>query len=180
VTGGVRLIRFLGFGLLLAMVVFAAATYGALPDRIPTKLALDGTPLRMGDRSWLGWYGLPALGAAIFALMQGIAAALPKRPHWFNFPDKERFLRLPPPYQAPVIAMMRVILDAAALGTLLSLLVVQLTMWRVANGHAAGALAFVPHFAFLLAPVILILVTRVSEAVEREEKRWRAAEPDRA
>lgn len=175
-----RLVRFLAVGLLLAMVVFAAATYGSLPDRIPTKLALDGTPLRTGDRSWLGWFGLPALGAAMFALMQGIAAALPKRPHWFNIPDKERFLRLPAPYQAPVIAMMRVILDVTALGTLLVLFVVQLTMWRVANGHPAGALAFVPHFAFLLAPVILILVSRVSAAVEREEKRWRAAESDRA
>ncbi len=179
-TLGVRLIRFLGFGLLLAMIVFAAATYGALPDRIPTKLALDGTPLRMGDRSWLGWFGLPAIGVTLFVLMQGIAAALPKRPRWFNFPEQERFLRLPPAYQAPVIAMMRVILDVAALGTLLVLFVVQLTMWRVASGHPAGALAFVPHFAFLLGPVILILVSRVSQAVEREEKRWRAAEPDRA
>ncbi len=178
--GGVRLIRFLAFGLLFAMVVFAAATYGSLPDRIPTKLALDGTPQRMGDRSALGWFGIPALGVAMFALLQGIAVALPRRPHWFNFPDKERFLRLPATYQAPVIAKMRVILDVAALGMLLILFVVQLTTWRVANGHPVGALAFVPLFAFLLTPVILILVSRVSEAVEREEKRWRAEEPERA
>ncbi len=175
-----RLIRFLTFGLLLAMIVFAAATYGALPDRIPTKLTLDGTPLRMGDRSWLAWFGLPALGAAMLALMVGLGAALPKRPHWFNFPEKERFLRLPPTYQAPVIAVMRLVLDVTALGTLLILFVVQLTMWRVANGHPAGALAFVPLAAFLLTPVVLILVSRASEAVERQEKRWHAEEPDRS
>jgi hypothetical protein len=98
---------------------------------------------------------------------------LPRRPHWFNFPDKERFLALPPAYQAPVIEKMRFMLDVAALGVVVTFLSVQLMMWRSATGQPLGALRLLPFAGVLLTPLLLLLVLRVQDATERQEKRYR-------
>lgn len=171
--------RSLALGLVIASIVFAFATYPTLPDVIPTRLDLGGTPIAHQPRTPVGWFALPAINLILTAVLLGISRALPSRPHLFNFPDKDRFLRLSPAYQAPVIAVMRSVLDVALVGVLLTLISVQALMWRTALGEDAGALKFAPFLGLLLTPVLLLLVLRVQNATEQAEAAQRAAEGER-
>ncbi|MHB1297192.1 MAG: hypothetical protein ACYC0B_01585 [Gemmatimonadaceae bacterium] len=119
-------------------------------------------------------FTLAGITAGVFIIFLVLSALLPSRPHLFNFPEKDRFLRLPSAYQQPVIAEMRVMLEAASLSTVLTTFVIQLGIWRQSTGEKQGLLAVLPHFAFLLGPAILVLLLRVTSALEREEKRWKA------
>lgn len=173
-----RVMRFLAFGLLIASIVFAAATYASLPEVIPTRLDLAGNPVSHTQRSPTSWFMLPALNVAMAVVFLGIGAALPRRPQLFNFPDKARLLALPPAYQAPVIEVMRMVLDVSLVGVLLTMFSVQLLMWRTATGHDPGALKFAPFAGLLITPILLLLVSKVQEATEQAEKRYRAEHHD--
>lgn len=170
----VNIVRALNLALVLVSIVFAAATYGALPEAIPMHIGLDGTPSNISERSLLGWFALPLINVASVGLLMWLGAMLPSHPGWFNFPEKERFLALPREYQAPVIEEMRLTLDVTLLGMLATLLIVQVLLWRTAMGHQPGLLALAPFLGVLLTPVLLIFVSRVTVATEREGKRWAA------
>lgn len=169
-----RVLRFVSIGLVLAGLALAAGTYGTLPEQVPTKLDLSGTPVRYAARSVTTWFALPVMNLVLLAILALVSARLPDKPHWFNFPDKERFLALPRRYQAPVIEEMRLMLEVTALGVVLTLLAVQVLLWRTAMGERSGLLSLAPFIGVLLTPVLLTFVLRVQTATEREEKRWRA------
>lgn len=169
-----HIVRTLNLALVMISFVFAAATYGALPETIPTHIDLGGTPSNLTERSLLGWFALPLIDLASLALLMWLGAMLPSHPGWFNFPEKEKLLALPSEYRAPAIAAMRLTLDVTLLGMLMTLLVVQLLFWRTAMGHRPGLLAVAPFIGVLITPVVLILVSRVTDATEREAKRWAA------
>jgi len=138
-----------------------------------TVIATFGFAIASG--SGAARFTLSGMAAGIITIFLVISALLRSRPHLFNFPEKDRFLRLPSEYQQPVIAEMRVMLEAASLSTVLTTFVIQLGIWRRSTGESQGLIAALPHFAFLLGPAILVLLLRVTSALEREEKRWKAA-----
>jgi uncharacterized membrane protein len=169
-----HIIRTLNLALVLASFVFAAATYGALPETIPMHIDLGGTPSNISERSLLGWFALPLINLASLALLMWLGAMLPTHPGWFNFPEKEKLLALPREYQAPAIREMRLMLDVTLFGMLMTLLMVQALLWRTAMGREPGLLAVAPFLGVLMTPVILVFVSRVNEATEREARRWAA------
>lgn len=171
-----RIFRFVALGLVVASFAFAAATYGALPERVPMRLGFDGEVTRTSARSPLAWFGLPIVALLTFALLQWVSSLLPRRPELFNFPDKERFLRMPREYHAPVVHEMRGVLDVTAALTLLVVLLVQLLLWRVAQGRAPGALAVGPWLGIAILPMFLVFLARVTNAVDRQERLWRERE----
>jgi uncharacterized membrane protein len=169
--------RILAWVILVGMFAFALATYPALPDSIPSGLDPNGRPRGMREKSLLVWLLLPLLSLAITGLMTAIRQALPRRPEWFNFPDKDRFLKLPTRYRAPVITEMQRTLDIAAAASLLPLAFVQYLMWQTALGHTMplGIVGVIVGSIFVT-PVILIVAGRVTSATEAAEKRWKADE----
>ncbi len=169
-----RPLKFVSWALMAGLLAFAAATYAGLPDAVPVHLDAGGNADRFEAKSPLSWFTLSGIALLTFGLMEGIAAVLPRKPQLFNFPDKNRFLALPPEFQAPVIEEMRAVIQVSNIGVLLTLWVVQVLLWRVAMGTEAGALAWLPFLGFLVTPVVLALVSRVTDATEREEKRWKA------
>lgn len=169
------IIRLFSVASVLVLVVFAAAVYGTLPDRIPTHFDFSGTATTFSDKRVWNWFDLTLAGVGSWALVTGIGGALPSRPHWFNFPEKERFLALPSEYQGPVIAEMRTMLDIVALGTALLFLSIHVTAWRVALGHEAGGFAYAPLAAILIAPLTLMWLPRLNRTVEAQERRWQGA-----
>lgn len=175
-----RILRFLNIGLALALVLFAIATYGVAPEQVPLHLDLSGEPTRLGEKGLLAWFGLSGIAVASYVLIQFISTQLPAKPHWFNFAEKERFLRLPPEYRGPVMAEMRTMLEVVAFGMLLTMGVVQVLVWRVATGRPTAGLTLLPVLAVLITPVALIWLSRVQHAVEAQEKRWRAEQPTAA
>lgn len=171
-----RLLRLLAWAALLALIGISAASYGELPAEIPAHIGLGGEVTRTSDKSILGWFALPLIALAVHLLIEGVGVMLPSRPHWFNFPEKARFLALPKASQAPVIEEMRTLLDITLLGTNGLMLVIQYHLWRMALGEKSDgvllAVAIVPVF---LTPAILFWLTRVTAALEREEARLKSA-----
>ena len=145
----------------------AFGLYPTLPPRIPTHLDFGGAVTATRATSWGSWFGLPLVAVATSALLAGLSAYLPKKPSLFNFPDKERFLRLPPAAQAPVIVVMRATLDLTATGVALVMAMAHALLWYAARGPVpavAHAMLFV--LTLLLGPAILLATSRVSAAVD--------------
>lgn len=172
-----RLLRLLSWTALLVLLVFTAASYAGLPDSMPTHMGLDGKVTSVAAKSLWGWFLLPGIALALQLLFEGIGVMLPSRPQWFNFPEKDRFLQLPPEYQAPVIAQMRTMLDITQLGMLLLFGVLQVQMWMAAQGRGTSGL-FISALVLpvLLTPAALFWLTRITAALEREEARFLASQ----
>ncbi len=171
-----RILRALPWVLLFVSFVFAVATWTSLPDTIPMRINARGEASRMVARSFWPWFGLPIVALVTHWLMYGIGLLLPNRPELFNHPEKERFLKIPRAFHGPVLAEMRALLDVASASVVLTILLVQWILWRVAIGTPMpGATALVLVAAALMGPVILLFLPRISSAVDRAERAWRDA-----
>lgn len=171
-----RLMR-LGAWLVLSFhIVCAVLAYGALPPEIPTHIAFDGTPGSFAPRSLGSWFLLPAIAVAMQLLLEAIARALPGRPQLFNFPEKARFLALPPAHRTPVITEMVGVLDLAAFGVQAILLLVLGMLWDAAIGASStsGSLLLLIG-GVALTPALMLRIRRVSLTVAREELRMAGA-----
>lgn len=169
------MLRLLPWALLLGLVVFVIGTYGQLPDTIPLKLDGSGRIVRSGTKSWFNYGGITMVAVAVQCLLGALSWYLPKKPSLYNFPDKERLLRLPARYQRRAIDLMRSTLDAIAALTLLTMWAVQWLIYRAATGHPdANTLVYIVLLAVATGPVALILTSRISSEVDAAERRWKA------
>lgn len=175
------LLRMLPWALCAAMVLFSAATYSSLPEAIPQHFDVAGKVTATTPRSPASWAALPIIAVATQTLLSVLSASLVRKPHLFNFPDKDRFLRLPAEYQAPVIERMREVLDAVGIVTAIVFGAVQFMIWRTAMGTPPGGFSIALMVGPILAtPGLLVLGSRVTYAVDEAEKRWKANERNRA
>ncbi len=173
-----RLLRLFPWVLLIALVAFTAATYNTLPDRIPQRIDSAGVPTVTMPRSVLAWSLLPIVALVTLGGLQGLSAMLPKAPALFNFPDKQRLLRIPERYRGPVIEQMRAVLDLTSVSVLLVFGVVQWTLWRSALGvRGSGGMVVTLVAGVLVVPMILLLLPRLSAATAEAERRWYAEDP---
>ncbi len=122
------------------------------------------------------WLFIPLVATGSLGFILGLTLALPKYPQLFNFPEKERFLRLPARYRGPVLRAMQTTLDATATAMMLMLGTTSYALWRAARGDDSAS----SHVAIVLgavafSPVVLILVARVNAATEEAERRWKDA-----
>lgn len=171
-----RPLRLVAWGLIVLLLLFAAASYAGLPEQIPAKVGLDGKVSRMAAKSIGGWFALPLIALAVHLLVSGVSALIPSRPHLFNFPEKTRFLALPGEYQGAVIVEMRTMLDIVLVGTNALMLVIQFQLWRTALGHhSPGMMIATLLVPVLMTPLILLRLSRVTTVLETEEKRWKAS-----
>jgi len=175
------ILRILPFGVLALMFAFAFATWGGLPPEIPIHFDLDGAVTGVTSTSVQAWFGLPFITLGVHLVMVTLIYALPTRPELFNFPDKDRFLRLPAAYQGPVIAVMQWMLDLTSLLVVLLMGTAQVTMWHAASGGDGGAgtiVMLVLSVGFV--PLIALPLGRLTRAVDAAERRWRDDEEGRA
>ncbi|HRN52056.1 MAG TPA: DUF1648 domain-containing protein [Gemmatimonadaceae bacterium] len=170
-------LRALPWALWAALALFSVATYTTLPEMIPRHFDAAGNPTAMMQRSPWSWAMIPIIALVTQVGIAWTAAVLPRKPHLFNFSDKERFLRIPAAYQGPVIEKMREMLDITGAFTVLVFATVQVMVWRSAMGHAADGMSLgLILVTVMFTPAILILISRVNTAVEEAEKRWKSAE----
>ncbi len=167
--------RTLPWCLLVGMIVFAAATYAGLPAEIPTHIDANGIVKNAVPTTAVNWFLLPGIAVLTQALLTWITLLLPSKPQLFNFPDKDRFLALPAKYQRPIIEMMQTTMDIIGALVVLTMAYVQWLLWRTAMGtpQTLGVLGVVVS-SVVIAPVALVMTSRISTRVDEQEKRWRA------
>lgn len=174
------LLRVLPWLLWVTLVLFSVATYPTLPEQIPQHLNAAGEVTRTMHRSLGSWLLLPGVAGITLGLLSWCAGLVARRPQYFNFPDKERFLRIPSEFHAPVTARMRETLDVTGVFLILVMGYVQVMMWRSAQGANVTGMSLGLLITLILsAPGILILTSRVSAAVDVAEQRWKAGERTR-
>jgi hypothetical protein len=125
-----------------------------------------GESTAMGGAQWV----LPAVSLGMVLLLQGLGALLPGRPQLFNFPSRDRFLRLPRKYQEPVIVLMRSMVDLVAIETSLVLFFAQVVEWRGSVGfQTMGEHAILLILAVGSTPWLVIMLGRLDRAVGEAE-----------
>ncbi len=168
-----RPIRLASWGMLLAMVALAAVTYGGLPDQIPTHLDLNGVADRTAPKSVVSWFLLSGIAVFVLAFIDFLGSRLPRQPEMLNIPDKERLLALPERFRGPVMREAQLMVDLVAAGTMVILLLVQWEFVRVAAGARGLGVAVVMVASIGLSVGLLLMVTRISAAVDRAHALWR-------
>lgn len=176
-SGGLRLLRILPWAIVAVHLLFAIAIYPSLGPTVPTHLDFAGKVTGVRSTSWPEWFGLPMVGIATLALLQGIGALLPTRPQLFSFPEKERFLKIPRAYHGPVLALMRATLDLTGVIVTVIFLLVHVMLWLAGDGEAPASM----HVVILLLsvgtlPMILVVTSKINTAVEEAERRWKEDE----
>jgi hypothetical protein len=157
----------------LALLAFSVAAYPTLPNQIPQQLDAAGRIAGTTARSPASWGMLPGLAAALLLLLQGIAHQLPRRPHWFNYPAKAQLLALPASWRAPIIAGMQRFLDLVAVELVLVMGAVQGMLWHTAHGgDGALALPLILGVSVVSTPLLLLGVSRLSDATEQAHRQW--------
>lgn len=170
-------LRMLPWALWGALALFSVGTYTTLPEMIPQHFDAAGNVTATMPRSPWSWAMLPIIALVAHLFVAGTSALLPRKPHLFNFSDKERFLRIPEAYRGPVIQRMREMLDVTAAFMMLVFGAVQVMVWRSALGHPSDGMSLgLIVVTVMTTPALLFLVSRVNTAVDEAEKRWKAAE----
>ncbi len=170
------LLRLLPWELWAALVGFSAATYKSLPAAIPRHLDFSGAVTSTVPRTWLAWMLIPIIALATQALLLWLTLYIAKVPELFNFPEAEKFLKLPPAYRGDVIPRMQQTLDAVGVFTMVVMGAVQVLMFFAAKGYALPhASIFLMVSTIVLVPGLMLMTSRVNSAVEVAEKKWRAS-----
>lgn len=168
-------IRIIAWALIVGVFAFTLGTYGGLPESLPTGIDANGTARGWQKKSLLSWLTPPLLMLLLHAGVETLRYYLPKKPQMFNFPEKDRFLKLPPEYQAPVLTVMQQTMDIVGLSMILTFGFLQYLMWQTARGEPTGSsVMFLLVGGIMMTPLILIFASRVTTAAEEAEKRWKA------
>lgn len=171
-----RLVRFVSWALLLAMFAYALANYGAMPERIPTHMTLDGTIDGTAGRSVLTVLALPGAALLIRLLFVLLVRLLPRKPDMVNIPDKELLVALPSRYREPVIAEVAFSLECAALVVVATFALIQWEFTRAAlAGVAKGSSVVMLLLPMLGTLALLLTIPRITTALDQAVKRWKEA-----
>jgi uncharacterized membrane protein len=130
--------RLLNLLLLGAFFAGSAMVYPTLPERIPMHFGLSGRPDRWEARSFLSWFALPLIAAAVAGFLELASRYSVRHPQLWNVPDKRRFLELDPEARAPIIAHLQDFMAMVGMMSTALMMLVQFSIYRFATGHGSG------------------------------------------
>jgi len=146
------------------------SVYGRLPDRIPTHFGPSGAPDAWAAKGLFSVYGM-LLGGAGLLFVMALASRLSAK--WYNFPGKERVLKLAPAQQAYVIAPMQELIAWLGAAIAVAFSIGSRQMWAVALGERpeiSVAVMLLPAAVGIVGAVVSIVVARARlRAVEEAE-----------
>lgn len=168
------LVHLLNAGLLLGLLIYALASYDALPRRLPLHFDAAGQPDRWADKSWSSWLALPLVAAGLTALLylaSGLVALARRKPGLLSLPQKEKFLALPAAQQEPVWQRLRSIPRWLAVPTNGLMLYAQLSIGTTASSGGSmpvwPLLLLVGVMGAITIGITVSMVRAVRRAVER-------------
>jgi polyferredoxin len=127
----VRLLLFLAFCVIALTAVEGVNVWPRLPDRIPTHFGPGGQPDAWSNKGAFAVYGILAMATGMLALFSFICSRLCS-PALYNFPGKERMLKLGRAQQDYVIAPLREGLAWMGSGVTIALSLLERQSWEVA------------------------------------------------
>lgn len=161
--------------LALGLGAAAVALWPEVPDRIPLHFGPDGTPDRWGERSVLGWFGLPLVVLAMAAGAEGLLSWTLARPEapYLNLPSKEAILALPPERRAPVWDRVRSLIYAVMATCVLAFALIQGGIWVEAHGANGQGWVLAGGLSALVLPMAAVVwgIVRVDAEIRRQRER---------
>ncbi len=127
----VRLLLFLAFCVIALTTVEGVNVWPRLPDRIPTHFGPGGQPDAWSNKGTFAVYGILVMAAGMLALFSFTCSKLCS-PALYNFPGKERMLKLGRAEQDYVIAPLREGLAWMGYGITIALSLLARQSWEVA------------------------------------------------
>jgi hypothetical protein len=147
---------------ILWVFVEGVTLWSRFPERVPIHFGLHGKPDGWAAKSFLSVFGMLIVDAVMLAGM--VFAASPRLSvRYYNFPGKERVLRLPPVQQAHVLAPLRESLAWLGAGVSIGLALLCRQAWAVAltrRETISPGVMLVPMAVGLAAVVLGIIHTR--------------------
>ena len=123
----------------------------------------------------VGWFALPGLCVVFVVFMYFMAELVERRPRLVAVPDKAAFEALPPERRRPVIAIVKSLLNWAALELVIVMTLVQAGSYRQNEAGEFNAfiiLAIV--FAMAGSPIVVItFMARIQSEIKRQAKDFR-------
>jgi hypothetical protein len=159
------------FAVACAVIIIVAyqgiALWPRLPERMPIHFGITGEPDGWSGKNWFSVFGVLVMAAFMLAIM-GVAASSLLGAKYYNFPGKERIVRLPREQQDYVLAPVREGLAWIGSGCAVGLALMCRDSWLVALHQRAGISPWsmpIP-LAIGLAAIILGIVTANRRASE--------------
>jgi len=127
---------------LAAVVIVVVAMQGMslwprLPDRIPIHFGAGGAPDGWSGKNWFSVFGVVIMAAVLLVIL-GLASSELLGARWYNFPGKERILKLSREQQEYAIAPLREGMAWIGSGCAIGLALMTRQSWQVALGSREG------------------------------------------
>jgi hypothetical protein len=127
---------------LAAVVVLLVAMQGIslwprLPDRIPIHFGISGAPDGWSGKNWFSVFGMLVMAAVLLVIL-GLASSELLGARHYNFPGKERVLKLSREQQGYALAPLREGFAWLASGCTIGLALMARESWQVAMGSREG------------------------------------------
>lgn len=170
-----RLAHLLNALAIIILFIYAAITFGDLPEKIPIHFNTHGDPDGWAAKSWGVWLTLPlvALGlTCLFYATTYLVELAKKHPRWLSLPKKEEFLALPAERQAPIWRKMKTMLYWMAVPLNLMILYAFHTTHKMAAGESESLVMW-PVWACMVSILLIAftltcgLIHSVRKATER-------------
>ena len=168
-------IRRLQLVLLALFFAGAAIAWPHLPPRIAIHFGFSGRPDRWVSTTWIAWFGLPLLAAAMTLVLLGIDKLLQRSPEMWNVPNRERFLQMSPAEREPIESAVHRLVAWCAVLITCSFIGAELEVYRSARltavpGWAVQLLVWTP------AILVLVLVLRMNRFIRKQIRRGGATQ----
>lgn len=158
----------------LGLLAAAAWLWPDVPARVPVHFGADGTPDRWVDRSIWSWFGLPLVGLALAAGLDGLTRWAVRHPEMpgVNLPDKAAILALPPERRAPVLDRVAALLYGIGVACLTAFALLFAGVWAEAHGAGGRGWVLAGGLVAVVGPLAVLVwgLVRVSAEVRRQRE----------
>ena len=153
--------------LLAALWLCSVVAWPDLPERIPLHFGVSGLPDRWGEKSILNWFLLPLIGTGTVLMAYGVRWLMVRFPKSTNMPNKEQYLKLGPEARRAVHDEIEALMHMISVSTLLVFSLLQLAIFRNANGQSMQAVMMTGLVLWLAVVPILCtwMIVRVHRSV---------------
>jgi uncharacterized membrane protein len=158
-----RTVHIIHILLLSAFFAGTALSWRALPERIPTHFTGTGVPTTWSRSGLVAWFALPILATVLALFLHGLAVLARRSLSLWNFPNKDKLLRLSPDARRSVLERLERINAVGGILATILFISIQVGIYQTATGRTDG-LPWYSH-AVIIGAIVLMTGGAIVEAV---------------